>query len=265
LAKRRRTSKAERERQQRQRTLMVVSVGLAAVFAFVVLFVVSRPGDGGAEAVGTELAGEEARATVEPASTLPEAEPTPTEPVGGEGLTVEGYPYLGSPDAPVKMFEYTDYFCGHCAYFSLEKVPLIEEEYVATGKVQYIMQYYALGQDARLLVVEAGACAADQGHFFEYQRTLFSNQQELANTPIDQWKDLLMQYAGQVGLDVATFEACWEQAPHQEQILTSINDARQKGVSGTPAFLINGELVVGNQPYEQFQAVIEQALAEATQ
>jgi protein-disulfide isomerase len=248
--------KAERERRQRQRALTVVATGLIAVFAFVVLFVLSRPDNDGAEAV--------VAAPTEPVVTKP-SEPMASGSPEGEGLTAEGYPYLGSPDAPVKMFEYTDYFCGHCAYFALEKVPLIEEEYVATGKVQYIMQYYALGQDARLSVVEAGACAADQGHFFEYQRALFSNQQELGNTPVDQWKDLLMQYAGQVGLDVATFEDCWEQMPHQEQILASINDARQKGVGSTPAFLINGQLVVGNQPYEQFQAVIEQALSEVTQ
>lgn len=192
-----------------------------------------------------------------------EIKPESSSVEAGVNLTAEGYPYLGSPDAPVKMYEFSDYFCGHCAHFALDTAPLIEEEYVNTGQVQYIAQYYALGMDARLSVVEAGACAADQGHFFEYQRQLFSNQQQLAQAPVDQWGDMLLGYALQAGLDVDVFGSCLEEMPHQEQIMASINAARQKGVGGTPAFLINGELVVGNQPYEQFQAVIEKALDEA--
>jgi protein-disulfide isomerase len=223
------------------------------------------------EATSTEVEHSEAEpeatsAEVEQSEVEPESPSAGPETAGAEAgvnLTAEGYPYLGSPDAPVKMYEFSDYFCGHCAHFALDKAPLIEEEYVSTGQVQYITQYYALGMDARLIVVEAGACAADQGLFFEYQRQLFSNQQPLAETPVDQWGDLLLGYAQEVGLDLGVFGTCLEEMPHQEQILASIESARQKGVSGTPAFLINGELVMGNQPYEQFQAVIEKALDEA--
>jgi len=238
-------SRRYRENKKRQQTL---AVSVVAVLAIIVLLVSSCSGD----------------SDKEPAAGL---DTGVVDSVGeaAANLTAEGYPYRGSPDAPVKMFEYSDYFCGHCATFALEKAPQIEEAYVATGKVQYIAQYYALGLDARLSIVEAAACAADQGRFFEYQRALFVDQQKLGTTPVDQWGDLLAQYAQQLGLDTATFGACWEQTSHREQILTSIDDARQKGVGGTPAFLINGELLVGNQPYEQFQAVIEQALAEATQ
>lgn len=266
--RRRQVSRVERERQKRRQTLLVVVMGAAAVLAVVVLFVLSQLGaSDGEPATATSVAGDVIET---PAVAAPDVTEAATS-VGsdaseaGSNLTAEGYPYLGSPDAPVKFIEYSDYFCGHCAGFALEKAPQIEEEYVTTGKVQYITQYYALGLDARLSVVEAGACAADQGRFFEYQRILFTNQQQLGATPIDQWQDLLVQYAQQVELDVATFEACWEQAPHQEQILASIEDARQRGVSGTPAFMINGQLVVGNQPYERFQAVIEEALAGVTQ
>ncbi len=241
-------SRHYRENKKRRQTLAVIAVSVVAVLAIIVMFVLSRSGD----------------SDKEPAAEL---DTGVVDSVGeaATNLTAEGYPYRGSPDAPVKMFEYSDYFCGHCATFSLEKAPQIEEAYVATGKVQYIAQYYALGLDARLSIVEAAACAADQGRFFEYQRALFVDQQKLGTTPVDQWGDLLSRYAQQLGLDTATFDSCWEQTLHREQILTSINDARQKGVGGTPAFLINGELLVGNQPFEQFQAVIEEALAEATQ
>ena len=249
LCKLAKKSRRYRENQQRQRTLGVIVVSVAALLVIIVLLVLSRSSDSDKEPAAAQLDTGVVDSVGEAAA----------------NLTAEGYPYRGSPDAPVKMIEYSDYFCGHCATFALEKAPQIEEEYVATGKVQYIAQYYALGLDARLSIVEASACAADQGRFFEYQRALFVDQQKLGATPVDQWGDLLSRYAQQLGLDMATFDACWEQTSHREQILTSIDDARQKGVGGTPAFLINGELLVGNQPYEQFQAVIEEALAEATQ
>ena len=74
-----------------------------------------------------------------------------------------------------------------------------------------------------------------------------------------------MSKMGSIDLDEASFEACWDRGQHQGQIIASIDDARRKGISSTPAFVINGKMVVGNQPYETFQAAIEEALAEATQ
>jgi protein-disulfide isomerase len=229
--------------------LLVVGVSIAAVVvvAGLILLNILGSGDEGPSVTGV--------ATVSAGDRVP----------SDSGVTAEGFPYVGSADAPVKLIEYSDYFCGHCGEFTLDKAPRIEEEYVATGQVQYIVQYHALGKDARLSVVEAGACAADQGAFFDYHRLLFTKQQELGGTPPDQWKDLLVQYAGQLGLDEASFEACWDRGQHQGQIIASIDDARRKGVSSTPTFLINGTLLIGNQPYETFQAAIEEAFAEATQ
>jgi protein-disulfide isomerase len=240
----RRRAQLEQERQKRQRTLLVVGVSVVAVLIVVVMIVVSSMGDD-SPAIGS------------------------LDFSDGEGLqsgtTAEGFPYMGSPDAPVKFIEYSDYFCGHCKDFALETSPAIEEAYVETGQVQYITSYYALGKDARLSVVEAGACAADQGRFFEYKTLLFANQQQLGTTAPEQWKDLLVQYAEEVSLDVPTFESCWEEGRHQRQIVNAIDEAWEQGITSTPTFLINGQRVVGNQSFETFQAAIENALAGAGQ
>jgi protein-disulfide isomerase len=179
------------------------------------------------------------------------------------GITEDGFPYKGSPDAPVKMIEYSDYLCGHCKAFALEKEPRITEEYVEAGKVQYIFHYYALGE-AQVLLGEAAHCAADQGRFWDYHRVMFESQDQFASiATMEDLQALLVQFAEQAGLEVSDFEACWDSHQHQQTIIDAVMSAREQGVGGTPTFSIQGELLVGNQPYEVFQEAIEAALKDS--
>ena len=181
------------------------------------------------------------------------------------GITADGYPYKGSPEAPVKIIEYSDYLCGQCKNFAFDTEPLIVDEYVASGKVQYIFHYYALGE-AQVLLGEASHCAADQGHFWEYHKLMFENQGRFGSiSSLEDLQNLLIQFAQQVGADVSAFETCWSSHQHQESIVESVLSARESGVGGTPAFLIQGDLLVGNQPYDAFREAIEASLAEVEQ
>jgi protein-disulfide isomerase len=175
------------------------------------------------------------------------------------GITEDGFPYQGAPDAPVKLVEYSDYLCGHCASFALETEPRLVEEYVATGQVQYIYHYYALQQT---LLAEASHCAADQGHFWEYHRLMFASQDRFGSiSTMEELQALLVEFAEQVGLDTSEFETCWNSHRHQDAIIESATSAQEDGVAYTPTFSIQGELFVGNQPYEAFQQAIEASLA----
>ena len=181
----------------------------------------------------------------------------------GVGITEDGFPYKGSPDAPVKIIEYSDYLCGHCKGFALEKEPIIAKEYVETGQVQYIYHYYALGE-AQVLLGEAAHCAADQGQFWDYHKVMFENQSRFGSiATMDDLQALLRQFAEQAGLDVTEFEACWDSHQHQQTIIDAVMSARENGVGGTPTISIQGELFVGNQPYDVFQKAIEAALSDS--
>ncbi len=171
------------------------------------------------------------------------------------GFTDEGFPYRGSPDAPVKIVEFSDYLCPHCRDFNLETAPRIDEAFVATGKVQYINHYFALGPD-RIPIVEAAYCAADQDKFWEYHHTLFVNQGRVQRAD-------LIGYARDLGLDVDTFTQCLDSQKHRQAIEAAIRSAQQLGVDATPTFLVNGQLLRGAYPFEVFQQVIEQVLAGA--
>jgi protein-disulfide isomerase len=114
---------------------------------------------------------------------------------------------------------------------------------------------------------EATECADDQGKFWEYHDVVFANQ-----SAID--VDSLKGYAEQLGLDTGTFNDCLDEGKQSSEVEKDSEDARAAGVSGTPAFFINGRLVSGAIPFEDypdqsgamqpgFKSIIDAALEEA--
>jgi peptidylprolyl isomerase len=71
----------------------------------------------------------------------------------------------------------------------------------------------------------------------------------------------LKAYAAQLGLETATFNDCLDTGKHTAEVQKDSQDARSQGITGTPTFLINGQLVKGAQPFSTFQQVIDAALA----
>ncbi|MFQ5886548.1 MAG: DsbA family protein [Anaerolineae bacterium] len=192
-----------------------------------------------------------------PAAT-PEA--TPTWP----SQTSEGDPVKGSPDALVTIIEYSEYQCPFCARFVQETLPLIEENYVATGKVRLIFRNFPVHQQA---VIAAGAaiCAQEQGKFWEMHDTLFAQQSEWPGNA--DFMDLFEGYAQDIGLDTEQFTSCLipEEGKDPEwldKLRKDFEAGQEAGVQGTPSFFINDQLIVGAQPFEEFQRVIEEELSK---
>ena len=100
---------------------------------------------------------------------------------------------------------------------------------------------------------EAAQCARMQGKFWPYHDKLFANQQALA---VDQLK----QHAKDIGLDTAAFNACLDGGKTKDEVLADMKDAAALGVTGTPAFFVNGRFVSGAQPFESFVSLIDEEL-----
>ncbi|HAL60879.1 MAG TPA: disulfide bond formation protein DsbA [Chloroflexi bacterium] len=185
----------------------------------------------------------------------PEVIPTPTWP----SQTPEGDPVKGSPDAPVTITEYSEYQCPFCSRFVQETLPLIEENYIATGKVRLIFRNFPVHQQA---VVAAGAavCAQGQDEFWQMHDTLFAQQGEWSGNP--DFLELFEGYAQDMGLDTDQFTSCLNVGEWLDKVKKDFEAGREAGVQGTPSFLINNQLVVGAQPFEVFQEVIEEELAK---
>lgn len=173
-------------------------------------------------------------------------------------IDVSQFPALGEVEAPVTMIEYSDYGCGHCAVFALEKFDRLKTEYIDTGKVRYVAYPFNLGSPEMALATEAAWCAQDQGSYFDYKHALFANQGTMAMN-----QNTLTDLATSLGLDRNTFSACLANHTHQLDVENARRAATNRGVNVTPTFFINNQRVEGNQSYEYFQAIINQELAAA--
>lgn len=161
----------------------------------------------------------------------------------------------GDSDAPVTIVEFSDFQCPFCSRFYTGALGDIEKNYIETGKVKLVYRDFPLSihPDAQK-AAEAAECAKDQGKFWEMHDELFENQASLSVAS-------LKQYASKIGLDEDDFSECLDSGEKASEVQADFSDGTANGVSGTPTFFVNGQKLVGAQPYSEFEAAIEAALA----
>ncbi|MEP7342304.1 MAG: thioredoxin domain-containing protein [Acidobacteriota bacterium] len=170
-------------------------------------------------------------------------------------IPVEGAPFKGGANAPVTIVEFSDYHCPFCI-----RVQGVLSQVLARYGDQVKLVYRDMPIDqlhpqARR-AAEAAHCANDQGKFWPYHDQLYLSGADVS-------PEKLKSIAQSSGLDVAAFESCLASGKHRAYIQQSIDGAARLGLSGTPAFLINGRFLSGAQPLEAFVSVIEEELAQA--
>jgi protein-disulfide isomerase len=160
-------------------------------------------------------------------------------------------PARGPANAPVTIVEFSDFQCPYCG----REVPVIDrvmKEY--DGKVRLVFRHYPLDfHPFAQKAAEAGACAQDQGKFWELHDKMFGNQNNLA-------VDDLKGYAKQVGLDPSKFDKCLDSGEKKALVEQDQKAGSAAGVSGTPAFFINGLFVNGAQPYEVIKQTVDREM-----
>jgi len=160
-------------------------------------------------------------------------------------------PSKGPANAPVTIVEFSDFQCPFCSRAN----PAIEQV-LATYKdqVRVVFRDFPLPfHDKAQKAAEAGHCAAEQGKFWEMHDQMFANQQALD-------VDALKGYAKTVGVDEAKFAECLDGDKMAELVKKNMADGEEAGVSGTPAFFINGKMLSGALPFEDFKKAIDAEL-----
>ncbi|MEK6891803.1 MAG: DsbA family protein [Nanoarchaeota archaeon] len=163
-------------------------------------------------------------------------------------------PFKGQKSAPVTIIEFSDFQCPYCERFYTQTLPLIDENYIKTGKVKLTFRNFPLSfHQYAQKAAEASECANEQNKFWEYHNKLFENQHSLDT-------DSLKKYASELGLDANKFNSCLDTGKMKSIVQKDFDDGAKYGVSGTPAFFINGISIVGAQPYDAFKQIIDQEL-----
>ncbi len=173
-------------------------------------------------------------------------------------VSIDDDPVLGNKDAPITIVEFSDFECPFCGKHFLTSHPQIVENYVNTGKVKIVYRDFPLDfhKNAQK-AAEAAECADEQGKFWEMHDKLFLNQDSLSMENFKQW-------AKDIELDAAQFNACIDSEKYVEEIQNDVKDGTKYGISGTPTFFINNQILKGAQPYEVFEKTIETALAKTS-
>jgi protein-disulfide isomerase len=167
---------------------------------------------------------------------------------------------LGDPEAPLTIVEYSDFQCPFCRKAGLEIAPQIEAEYVATGKAKLVWKQFPIEGEESVWAAEASECAAEQNAFWEYHDTLFLNRTgiNVGTFVISNLKVI----AEELDLDTEAFNACLDEGRYRDKVADDYNEARRRGVGGTPTFFVGQTQIVGAKPYGEFKTAIEDELAK---
>jgi protein-disulfide isomerase len=161
-------------------------------------------------------------------------------------------PSKGPANAPIVMVGFSDFQCSYCRKFWHETFPKIEAEYIRPGKVRFVYRHLAILGGPSLLAAQAATCANDQGKFWQYHEALFGDMAPFLLTA-----SRLKQIATTLGLDRQSFDVCLDSRRYAERIEAETLLAHALGATGTPAFLINGQLLIGAYPFQAFQKQLD--------
>ena len=207
--------------------------------------VVAAASGAASDSVATAMAGIGAAAVA--------VQPTPT-PVPRQNVSVGQGASWGSTDAKVTIVEFSDFQCPFCEMFYADTYQLIQKQY--GDKVRFVFRQFPIAaiHPYALGAALASECALEQGKFWEYHDTLFINQSSLT-------KEALLKYADQVKIpDTKQFAQCLDSQKYLSKIQSDLQEGAGYSVQGTPTFFINGNILVGAQPFANFAAAIDSEL-----
>jgi len=169
-------------------------------------------------------------------------------------VSVDDDPMKGNPKAKVTIIEFSEFQCPFCKK-ARPTIAKILETY--GDKVRYVFRDFPLSfHKYAPKAAEAANCARDQNKYWEYAEYLWDNNKDLS-------VDRLKEYAKTLGLKEAPFNECLDSGKYVAEIQKDIEDGEAVGVSGTPAYFINGKFLSGAQPFENFQEIIDKELKKA--
>jgi protein-disulfide isomerase len=230
-----------------QNTLMRPNVIVALVVGLVLGFV------GGRAVTGPSQEAAENKPAAAAAANAPKPSARPTDPTVFK-IPIDGSPVKGNADALITLVEFSDYECPFCSRANTT-VEQLQKDY--GNKLRVVMKQSPLSFHPRAKPAALAALAAgEQGKYWEYHSKLFANAKALQDADLE-------KYARELGLDLNRWKADMANPKLASVIDRDQALASKVGVSGTPAFFINGRFLSGAQPIGNFKTLIDEELGKA--
>ncbi|MEW6775943.1 MAG: thioredoxin domain-containing protein [Bdellovibrionota bacterium] len=174
-------------------------------------------------------------------------------------ISLDKSPVRGKKGAKVVLVEFSDFQCPYCSRAQQLIAQRIYPEY--KDKVEFRFKQLPLSfHDWARPAANASLCVADKDgkKFWEAYNFLFDNQRQINSGNVD---SKIKEMAKKVGIDGREFDACYKERRFDQQVQKDMDDAASVGISGTPAYLINGRKISGAQPYNAFKTILDEELA----
>lgn len=176
-------------------------------------------------------------------------------------INLQGEPFKGAKDAKVTIVEYSEFQCPFCkrGFDTIENQVLKQYD----GKVKFYFKSFPLPFHPWAMPASIAAeCAKSQKPeaFWKIYESFFNHQSEINPQNV---KEKATEYLKDTGIDMAKWTTCFDNKETAAKVNKEHDEGAALGVTGTPAFFINGRMLVGAQPFEQFKNVIDDELAAA--
>ncbi|MFN8491573.1 MAG: thioredoxin domain-containing protein [Caldilineaceae bacterium] len=174
------------------------------------------------------------------------------------GYDKAGDEVRGNPNAPVTVIELSDFQCPFCQHHVMQTQPVLDKQFIATGKVRWVFKHFPLDIHPQALPAAVAAeCAAEQGKFWEMHDALFTRVNDWSITDPT---PVFTKMAEQLGLKQAAFVACLQSDAAKQRVQRD-RDESASIVQGTPTFIVvaNGQIQIlpGALPAERFSKIIQ--------
>jgi protein-disulfide isomerase len=167
-------------------------------------------------------------------------------------VAVNDAPRRGSQNAPVLLVEFADYECPYCRAVHPE-VEKLQDEF--GDRLAFAFKDFPLPMHANAAkAAEAARCAGAQGKFGGFHDLLFAKGKKMDVAQ-------LKEDARALGLDAAQFARCLDSNEQTGAVRSDLAQAQRLGLTGTPAFFINGHFLSGAVKYSTLREIVEQQLA----
>jgi len=168
-------------------------------------------------------------------------------------VSADDDPSIGPKDAPITIIQFAEYQCPYCGKAG-ESIDQVMKEY--EGKIKMVYRDFPLSfHDRAVPAAVAANCAGEQDKYWDMHGLLMGNQRALTDAD-------LTAHATTLALDLDKWNTCRQDPAQAAEVNKDFEDGQKVGVSGTPAFFVNGIMLSGAVPFAQFKEIIDRELQQ---